>query len=182
MKNVEKSPLSRLWDWFCKFTGIVSLSSFAENLFKQLLEWKGFINVLLESYRSIVEPMFLVLTEWLSFSLPLWIGDYVVLGTIVTSSYFRIALKLANPSLSESIKKDISRPNGVFLVAICILGGIGTFFAMLCLWPIILLASAHSANFGRKGVHYDLWRGTWQLLCAIFFGCVILLAVNSQLS
>ena len=50
-----KNPLSTLWNVLGTTGGIISLSSMVQNWFDDLLQWKGFILALVESYRESIK-------------------------------------------------------------------------------------------------------------------------------
>ena len=54
-----------------------------------MLAWKGFIAVVVDSYRSITVPLFDFVFGWLPFSVPMWINDYIVFGSIYGGSAIR---------------------------------------------------------------------------------------------
>ena len=181
MSDRNKNPLKTIWSWFGTATGVISLSSFAEQVSGQLLVWKDFLAAIIDAYRTIAEPVFSFVFSISPFSIPSWVGDYCVVGAIVAASYFREAMARAEPSAWNIIKQTFTEDSPTTKLLTFFSAGFATFFCLVFIWPLIFIASFVGGNFKKNGRQHELWRGTWLLICSIIFGFIVLLSLNSQL-
>ena len=140
-KSKKKSPLKILWNIFSVSTGILSLSSITENFVK----WKGYIDQIINSYRSVIHPIFEFLFSWIPLTIPPIIYDYLVLGMIVAISYLRAlhaADKVQGFTSFDLLPSDLYGEN-IFKIIFSIL-------ARIIFWPIILVLYAIRLNKGFK--------------------------------
>lgn len=191
-----KNPLITLWNLLGSVGGVISLSSLVQNCFDDLLRWRGFISDVVESYRSIVAPIFDFLFGWMV-GPPDWLVDYIVVGLLLFISLERglgtapdSSLKAEllaegyTPSELRKFRKDhtyFQHPLAAFLELLArrfMLALIQSPF-----WPIyLIIACSWLLRFGSsyKERRSELLRGA-QWFGAIVLGLTVLLAVNSQL-
>ena len=81
----KSNPFKSVWNYFTIITGIIGLSS----LLDDLIAWQGFIEKFIAYYRGLVYPFFDFLFSWLPFTVPAYVNDYLVIGALVASSYFK---------------------------------------------------------------------------------------------
>ena len=88
-ERMTKLGLTTVWNLLGILGGLLSIASLAENLVSGLVKWKGWIESIVSSYRGLISPMFDLLFEWLPWTAPVWIGDYIVIGAILGASVLR---------------------------------------------------------------------------------------------
>ena len=113
-ENKPRNPLTTLWNILSVACGIIGLSSMVQNGFNDLLKWEAFIGDIIEAYRSITVPVFEFLFGWLPFSVTAFIGDYLVMGTIVSASFHR-AIGYEGQRIGASVPENLAI---VFMIAI----------------------------------------------------------------
>jgi hypothetical protein len=167
-----------------------------QNWFDDLLQWRGFILEVLESYRAIVTPVFDFLFSWM-FDVPNWLVDYIVIGVLIFYSAVRGLGDSPPPSLEMELRmegyssSDLSKFRRDFTyfrhpaVAFVELVLRRLLFALFQspFWPIYVTISIiwlfrfGSENQERRSelLHGAQWFG------ATVLGFVVLLAINSQL-
>lgn len=185
-KPATKNPLVRLWDLIRSFGAIIGLSSMVQNWFDDLFAWKGFIASIIESYRSIIEPIMDFLFGWLPWTIPMWVGDYLSIGLIWSFGFILALVRLSGVSRREAVHDVLLFP-----------------VMFTPFWPLVVLMTValvftpdpngprwaynpdsdrtreeqiqvclNNRRYGREA----LWS-----IAAVFIGTVVLLAINTQL-
>lgn len=155
------NPLASLWKWLSVPLGVIGLAGLGDSLIK----WKGFILELIQSYQSLVHPMWEFLFGWLPWGLPSWAADYLTLSVIVASSAAK-GSEIPEVSLGTRI---VVRS---LFIAIAIV-----------MWPLMnaaLLYAIYRTEGRNKRARSEMI-GTMQWMGAILLGFVILLTINSAL-
>lgn len=175
------NPLKWLWNLFGTIGGVISLSSMVQTWFDALLKWKGFIASIIESYRSIVEPAMDFLFGWLPFVVPYWMGDYLIVGTIISLSWRRASSGFTRrANLREFVLFLTAWPATVAYLFL------RAFLLKRLLWAIQHQPDPISYRIfnvfgpGSKS-ELVLQRHFWYWLGAIILGLAVLLAINTQL-
>lgn len=184
---VKKNPLTTLWNWLGTVGGVISLSSMAEEWASGFFKWGGFINSVIEAYRSVIEPIFSF------FPISQWLGDYLVIGLLFSVSL----LKGFGGSLvyyhMERHNEDCGlEPNWEDMFAWASL-------VTFC-WPVLVLYASYSSLIllfeskataivkNSKGCPvnklsdvnlYEVWRAVLLWFGAVLLGTTILLSINA---
>ena len=98
----KKNPFTTLWNLIGTTGGIIGLSSMFQNWSNDLLQWKGFIADLIDGYRGVLEPTVDFLFGWLPFNVPYWVGDYLLIGSIVAASWVKSYLPLRRSTYEQT--------------------------------------------------------------------------------
>ena len=113
MGKKKPNPLRWIWNTLGTIGGVLSISNMAQTWKGDLFAWKGFIADILLSYREVIEPISLFLFGWLPWDIWVWLGDYIIVGIIVSSAFSRslsgysINLNMKSRSIQVS-EKDTS--------------------------------------------------------------------------
>ncbi len=174
-KKERANPLRTLWNTLGTIGGVISLSSMVQTWSDDLFKWKGFVASIIESYRSILEPVQDFIFGWLPWNIPYWVGDYLVFGILVLSSATRASslvqdIRAAYPFADSPLDKRMMRRQ--------LLGDLVMFiFACISIWPIVLAVSVviYIAERDSDFRNILLWFG------AILLGFIVLLAINAML-
>lgn len=164
----DNNPLKILWNLVSSIGGIVGLSSLAENWISDLMKWKGWIESVINSYQSIVYPVFEWLLAWLPWGVPSWAIDYIVLGIIFVTSMS----KGITPDNNESFKTKFS---GIKFSDAPLM--IIFYLSLTIFWPIMFFLTLRNYVFEKA----DDFRDTLLWFASIFLGFFILLSVNAAL-
>lgn len=155
------NPLPWLWNCFGFIGALTGFASMVEGWFDDALQWKGFIETIVTSYRRLKRPLFDFLLGWLPFSVPDWVGDYLVIGGIVVAS-FAIGARNVSAARIDIVEiwdnfKQASPKDGYWswrMVAWQAIGFLmfGVLLVLsLLLWPIVMLSTlSRRASFKAK--------------------------------
>lgn len=98
--------LRRTWTIFANILAITSLASCAD----QFVVWISFLQEFIEFYRSIIDPIFSFIFNWLSFDVPRWVNDYCTFGAVIIFGPFIRSSKITpvwkNPFFLWNIGKS----------------------------------------------------------------------------
>ena len=171
----SSNPVGTLWNVLGTIGGIISLSTFAEDLFEKALHWKGFIANVIDAYRSIVNPVADFLFGWLPFALPFLVTNYLILGMLISASVGRgIASYSHDPQFTQVHVPSVFQKMRVWVVSVVS-------------WPLVVLMvllgsilplpeSDAERRAYRRGMRLSI---RW--FVAMILGLVILLAINAQI-
>ncbi len=189
-----KNPLNTLWKAIQSVGAILGISSFVQRSSGDLLQWRGFILDVVESYRAIVTPVFEYSLGWM-FDVPPLLVDYLVIGFLIFSSS-QLGLQTSPPpSLELELRgeghRDLSgfqTDHTVFRQPVIAFLELRLRSLMVTLfqspvWPIYLgMAAIWFYRYGseHKERRSEVLRGA-QWLGAVLLGSLFLLAINSQL-
>ena len=79
------NPLDFLWRAFQRISSVYGVATFSQGW----IQWKGFVLEGIEFIRGIVHPVYKFLLGWVWFEVPIWLYDYIFLGTIIFGSIVR---------------------------------------------------------------------------------------------
>ncbi len=160
-----RNPFLTVWNVFSTFCGIVALSSMGETLLSNLLKWKGFILKIIESYRAVTEPVFAFLFEWLPFSVPMWVGDYLTFGSVLVASVLK--------GMKSSDALTGTSRGFVFKIVMC--------FIFFVSGPYVCMFFVKDALFETNDWDRIFAQWTMKWFATVLLGVVILLAINAAL-
>lgn len=164
------NPLRSLWNALGTIGGVVTMSSMAESWLSDLFRWQGFIRTIVDGYRSLVQPIFEFLFGWILSPVPFWIGDYIVLGVLCTTSFHKAFME-------QFIDEPMTFDDRLLVGGLAFLG--------VFLWPYIVFISLRPYlsrhPYDRMEDLRSLSRRTALWLAAIVLGLVVLLAINTRL-
>lgn len=180
---MKKNPLIVLLNVLGFVGGILTLSSLVQDWWKDLLRWKGFLAVIIDTYRSIVYPIYHTVFSWVSLSPPPWFYDYVTFGLIVNVAFFRsfgrsMTVKSAKDELEEFYEILVANRFGrVFFPPFLYVLARGMF---TFLWPALavpavgMLVSSNTEE-RKESIHFFSW------LLFILIVLALLLSLNTVL-
>jgi len=119
--SLKKNPFKTVWNILSIPMSAIGLLSLSDSLVTFHQEIQNIIN----SYHSIIYPLFKFMFSWLKFELPTWIFDYLTLGILFTSCQRKV-YGLVNHS-----------KNIIALIMMNIVGVIWSFI----IWPWLLIGS-----------------------------------------
>lgn len=178
MSKDEKKPSNPLlvfWKILSNISGILALSSLLERAFQDLVQWKGFLSTILDTYRSIQKAAL----DIFPFNVPLWVADYFVLGllvnTAILSSSFLVVMK---EQVEKKENQSLENWSIVFYVPMLI--------TAIVAWPYVVYilleevyftrikkidrsdVDDHLKNVSDAGIYCLQWLGLILLVLALF--------------
>ncbi len=179
MEKGNGNPLRAAWNFLGTIGGIISLSSLAEDWVVKGGKWRGFIADLVEAYRSLVNPVFETLFDWLPWNWSIAVGDYLVVGVLLSSSYAKAFVSIGRPSPERDM--SLFESLSISVIAVLIFTWTWPLLAISAvLYPILWWQRASSSGDAPSYVEsfirlMALWFG------AVVLGLVVLLAINTRL-
>jgi hypothetical protein len=118
VNSSNDNPLARLWHATSIPLSIIGLSGLSDSLVK----WRGFIEQIVSSYQSILYPLYSLAFGWFPFKVPLWVGDYLLLGSIFGASRmiawkqtFRASPPTITLDMGQSFPEQMGRSREIVL-------------------------------------------------------------------
>jgi len=129
----DKNPLKSLWNIISVPMSVLGLLSLSDSL----VSFHSNIQHIIDSYHSLVYPVFKYLFGWLWFDIPTWIFDYMILGILFTSCQRKV-FGLVNHSK--------------ILWRLVLYNTIGIIWSII-IWPYLLLGSIYQiCRTGQDGI------------------------------
>jgi hypothetical protein len=183
VEEPQANPFLRLWALLGTIGGVIGLSSMVQDWANDLVQWRGFIAEIVGSYRSLVRLGLDVLLGWTPFVVPYWVGDYFVVGGILSSGFVASMLPtyrgLAKRGLYDTEGGKIYGMSPVSYIYI-----VGMLMSLV--WPLFMVLLLLPELSGEK-VNPDnndlfAWINRWRWwLATVLLVFLLLLAINSQL-
>ena len=150
----DRGPFWKMLDILSKFLGILGLSNLAQSTVDDLMAWKGFLGTIFDAYRMVIGAAWYFLTGWLPIAIPVWIADYLVVGSLYLTCL------------------RITYQHGVGIVSSSL---------VVLMWPPMLAATVFTAVTGRGPHDPTMEAYVLQWALTIVVGSALLLSFNGLL-
>lgn len=122
-------------------------------LVDNIVEWLGFVGRIVDEYQSVRDYLFV----WLPFETPVWLKDYLILGSGVSSSYYRMK--------TETGLKSKAWELALVWVVNCIVWPIIVLVAIM----VLLVQKSDHIKRNKKGLEaVTAFRIMWSNLATVF--------------
>jgi len=112
-------PLKKVWSILSIPLSVLGLLSLSE----QLLTFHSSIKNIIDSYKSIVYPIYTFLLGWLWFEIPTWVYDYLTLGLLFATCHKRaFGFEYSESKLGVFLKNIISIVGSMVFWPLLLLG------------------------------------------------------------
>ncbi|MHB9071733.1 MAG: hypothetical protein ACYC54_15345 [Sedimentisphaerales bacterium] len=150
-----KNPLKYLWDIISVPMSVLGLLSLSDSLVTLNIN----IQHIIDSYQSIVHPVFKFLFGWLWFDIPTWIFDYMTLGILFTSCQRKAFGLVDNLKIFRIVfgRGNIVHNSNLWRFILGIALGISW---SIVFWPFLIMGTIHNIRMtDSDGIITSLTKG-----------------------
>ena len=172
LEKQTKQSSSAMSPWFHLYVVMTSIAAAVSllSLFRDFIKLHQFFTDIVNAWTIIVQPITKFLFSWVfeifGFTMPLWLGDYLIIGLIITAGRLRADYHRFN-TYRDLLYGFYSSTKFYRRIVV-------TFI----LWPLYILEQVYRAYIGAKYKYHIPWSIWLYLLLSPFAYFIILLIAN----